>query len=50
MPELRRADTIDQDSTASDEFDEIIDLANQLGLPETASVLTTAKEDKRVLE
>ncbi len=50
MPELRRADTIDQDSTASEDFDEIIDLANQLGLPETASVLTTAKEDKRVLE
>ena len=50
MPELRRAETIDQDSSASEDFEEIIDLANQVGLPETASVLTAAKEDKRVLE
>ncbi|WP_276260603.1 McrB family protein [Haloglomus litoreum] len=50
MPELRRAETIDQDSHAAEDFQEIIDLANQLGLPETASVLAAAKEDKRVLE
>lgn len=50
MPKLRRAETIDQDSTAIEDFDEIINLASQLGLPETVSVLTSAKEDKRILE
>lgn len=50
MPELRRAETIDQDSSAGADFDAIIDRANELGLPETAAVLRTAKEDKRVLE
>jgi hypothetical protein len=50
MPKLRRAETIDQDSSAGKDFQEIIDLANQLGLSETGSVLDTAKKDKRVLE
>lgn len=50
MPALRRAETIDQESTAIEDFEEIIDLAGSLGLPETVSALTRAKNEKRVLE
>lgn len=49
MSDLRRAETIDQDSDARGRFEEIIDLARDLDLPKTASVLKDAKETKRIL-
>ena len=50
MPELRRAETINQDSDAPERFDGLIDLADELNLPATTAALKEAKETKRVLE
>lgn len=49
MSELRRAETINQDSDAEARFDRIIQLASDLSLPQTASVLAEAKKTKRLL-
>lgn len=50
MPELRRAETINQDSDAPERFDELIQLTDDLNLPATTAALEEAKETKRVLE
>lgn len=49
ISELRRAETIDQDSDAGQRFDQIIQLAHDLSLPRTAAVLKEARETKRLL-
>lgn len=50
MPELRRAETIDQSNDALDRLSELIGLAKELNLTSTRSVLEEAKESKRLLE
>lgn len=49
MSDLRRSETIDQDSDAKERFEQIIDLARDLSLHKTARALTQAKETKQLL-
>ncbi|MFC5972652.1 MrcB family domain-containing protein [Halomarina salina] len=49
MSELRRAETIDRDSDAKERFNRIIQLARDLALPKTATVLAEAGESKQIL-
>jgi hypothetical protein len=50
MPELRRAETIDQTNDAPERFNELIRLSKELNFTSTTSVLEEAKESKRLLE
>lgn len=50
MPELRRAETIDQSNDAPERLGELIGLSKELNLTSTTSVLEEAKESKRLLE
>jgi hypothetical protein len=49
MSDLRRAETIDRDSDATNRFSQIIQLATDLDLPRTAAILEDAAESKRIL-
>ncbi|MHB9288113.1 AAA family ATPase [Halobacteriales archaeon Cl-PHB] len=50
MPELRRAETIERDSDATERIQAVINTAAALGFEETVDTLERAVEDKRVLE
>ncbi len=49
MSDLRRAETIDRDSDAVDRFNQLITLASDLKLPQTAAVLQDAADSKQLL-
>ena len=49
MADLRRAETINQESDAGERYESVIQLAKDLSLPKTASILAEARETKRLL-